>query len=86
MATIDHHHDAHGHGHVHAPDKRAGFIGLIGGVIVLTLFMYGIVLWTNSRFAGHKAGTPAAAAPAAGAPAAGGAAATPAAAAPATGH
>jgi hypothetical protein len=85
MATIDHHHDAHGHGHAHAPDKRAGFIGLIGGVIVLTLFMYAIVLWTNSRFAGHKAGTPAAtqsAAPAGGTPAAG----TPAAAAPATGH
>ena len=85
MATIDHHHAAHGHDHVHAPDKRAGFIGLIGGIIVLTLVMYGIVLWTNTRFAGHKAGTPAAAhsaAPAGGAPAAG----APAAATPATGH
>jgi hypothetical protein len=85
MATIDHHHDAHGHGHVHAPDKRAGFIGLIAGTVVLTVFMYLIVLWTNKQFEGHSATTPAAraAAPAAGTPAAG---AAPAAAAPATGH
>ena len=58
------------HSH-HAPgsDKAPAFIGLIGGVIVLGAFMYGIVLWTNAKFAGHAApaaGTPAATAPAAG--------------------
>ena len=57
----------------HAPgsDKAPAFIGLIGGAIVLGAFMYGIVLWTNAKFAGHGAAaggtTPAAAtAPAAG--------------------
>ena len=45
-------------------DKAPAFIGLIGGAIVLTAFMYGIVVWTNAKYAGHgeaKEGTPAAA-------------------------
>jgi hypothetical protein len=33
----------------------AAFTGLIGGTIVIGLVLYGIVLWTNSIFAGHKA-------------------------------
>ena len=58
MATIDH--DSHGHAHshtAHAPDKAAGFMGLIVGVILLLAVMYGIVVWTNGRFEGHAAGT-----------------------------
>ena len=62
MATIDHH-DAHAHPSGHAPDKAAGFMGLLVGVVLLLSVMYGIVQWTNSRFEGHVAGaaeTPAA--------------------------
>ena len=49
----------------HAPgsDKAPAFIGLIGGAVVLAVFLYGIVLWTNAKYAGHgeaKEGAPAA--------------------------
>jgi len=60
MATIDHD-DSYAHT-AHAPDKAAGFMGLIVGVVLLLAVMYGIVQWTNGRFEGHTAG---AAAPAA---------------------
>lgn len=36
-------------------DKRAGFMGLIVACVVLFLAMYGIVEYTNAKFAGHKA-------------------------------
>jgi len=36
-------------------DKAAGFTGLIGGAILIGAIMYGIVLWTNKQFEGHKA-------------------------------
>ena len=55
MATIDHH-DSHAHT-AHAPDKAAGFRGLIIGVVLLLVVMYGIVQWTNSLFADHAPGT-----------------------------
>jgi hypothetical protein len=59
------HHEPHGH-HAHhdvSHDKGAAFVGLFGGLIVLGALMYAMVLFTNSRFAGHSAGgaTPAAA-------------------------
>lgn len=50
-------HDAHG-----GSDTGAAFAGLIGGAIFIGAILYGIVLWTNDRFAGHKAEKPAAAA------------------------
>jgi hypothetical protein len=43
----------HAHGHAHGSDKGAAFIGLIGGAVLIGAILYGIVLWTNSLFAGH---------------------------------
>ena len=39
----------------HAPgsDKAPAFIGLIGGIVVLGALLYGIVVWTNGKYAGH---------------------------------
>ncbi|WP_411279528.1 hypothetical protein [Gemmatimonas sp.] len=36
-------------------DKAAGFMGLIGGALLIGAIMYGIVIWTNGQFAGHEA-------------------------------
>jgi hypothetical protein len=56
-------HGAHGHGHGHghgaddvAGDKKAAFVGLVGGMAVIGALVYGMVLWTNAQFAGHAAG------------------------------
>lgn len=38
------------------PDLGAAFTGLIGGAILLGAILYGVVLWTNARFAGHEKG------------------------------
>jgi hypothetical protein len=61
MAT----HDTHTH-HDVSHDKGPAFVGLFGGLIVVGLLTYGMVLWTNAQFAGHAAegaaGKPAAAA------------------------
>lgn len=56
MATHDHH--AHGAHHAHGSDKGAAFVGLFGGMVVLLVFIYGVVQWTNSLHAGpeHAAG------------------------------
>ena len=35
-------------------DKRSAFVGMIVTSIILFLFAYGIVQWTNSRFAGAE--------------------------------
>jgi hypothetical protein len=48
----EHHTPGASHG---GSDMGAAFTGLIGGAIVIGLVLYGIVLWTNSIFAGHKA-------------------------------
>ena len=62
-----HGHDGHGHGHgTHdadvAGDKKAAFVGLIGGAVLIGALMYAMVAWTNTQFAGHASGgTPAAA-------------------------
>ena len=40
----------------HGSDKGAAFTGLIGGAIVIGAILYGIVLWTNAKFAGHEGG------------------------------
>lgn len=55
--------DAHGHGtHVDpSGDKRAAFMGLFAGMVLLGGFLYGMVTWTNARYAGHEGGGPAAA-------------------------
>ena len=56
MAT--HGHDSHAaHGHAaHGSDKGAAFVGLFGGVILLLAVVYGIVQWTNAKYAGHEGG------------------------------
>jgi hypothetical protein len=38
----------------HPEDKKAAFTGLIVGAIALAALCYGVVLWTNARFAGHS--------------------------------
>ena len=38
-----------------ASDMRAAFIGLILGAVVLGALLFGIVKWTNSRYAGEPA-------------------------------
>ena len=42
-----------GHKHDTNPDIGPAFTGLIGGAIVIGAILYGIVLWTNARFAEH---------------------------------
>jgi len=41
-------------------DKGAAFMGLIGGAIFIGAILYGIVIWTNGKFAGHEAEKPSA--------------------------
>lgn len=43
-------------------DKGAAFVGLIAGALFIGAILYGIVIWTNGQFAGHKAEKAAAAA------------------------
>jgi hypothetical protein len=43
-------------------DKKAAFVGLVGGVALIGALVYGMVLWTNAQFAGHEAGASKAAA------------------------
>ena len=46
-----------GHGHADvAGDKRAAFVALVAGMAVIGAFMYGMVQFTNARFAGHEGG------------------------------
>jgi hypothetical protein len=65
--AADHAHGAHGHGapghaahHDHdaevAGDKKAAFVGLIGGAALIGALVYGMVVWTNTQFAGHETG------------------------------
>lgn len=35
-------------------DKRSAFVGMIVTSIILFLFAYGIVQWTNTKFAGAE--------------------------------
>jgi hypothetical protein len=48
----------------HPGDKSAGFTGLILGAIAIFVILFGIVRFTNAKYAGHEG----AEAPAAGAP------------------
>ena len=50
-------------------DKGAAFLGLIIGALSIAVLLVGIVAWTNSRYAAHEGGTPAASTPAASTPA-----------------
>jgi len=60
-AGTHHGDDVHGHGHGHhgpddvAGDKKAAFVGLVGGMALIGALMYGMVMWTNAQFAGHAA-------------------------------
>jgi hypothetical protein len=49
-------HGAHGAHHSVRGDRAAAFIGLIGGAIFIFGVLFGVVQWTNSRFAGHGEG------------------------------
>ena len=40
----------------HGSDKGAAFAGLIGGAIFIACVVYGLVVWTNARFASHEGG------------------------------
>ena len=35
-------------------DKRSAFVGMVVTAALLFVFAYGIVLWTNSKFAGGE--------------------------------
>ena len=52
-------HDAH---HDVSDDKRAAFAGLIGGVVLIGGFLFGMVKWTNHHLASEGGEKPAAAA------------------------
>ena len=39
--------------HDYKTDMRAAFMGLIFGAIVLFGMVYGIVKWTNAKYASH---------------------------------
>jgi hypothetical protein len=45
-------------------DKKAAFVGLIGGAILVLAMCLVIIQWTNAQFAGHGAAEGGAAAPA----------------------
>jgi hypothetical protein len=49
-----------GHSPSHGSDKGAAFAGLIGGAVLIGAILLAITLWTNTQFAGHKAGEKAA--------------------------
>ena len=52
------HGNDHGHGHAHVDtsgDKGAAFTGIFVGMVVLGGMIFGMVKWTNSRYA-HEAG------------------------------
>jgi hypothetical protein len=36
-------------------DKRSAFLGMIVTTVILFIFAFGIVQWTNSKFAGAEA-------------------------------
>lgn len=42
-------------------DTGAGFMGLIGGAILIFAIIYSIVMWTNSRYKSHESAAGAAA-------------------------
>ena len=47
-----------------ARDKAPAFVGLVAGAAVIFAILFGVVKWTNSRFAGHGAAPGAQSAPA----------------------
>jgi hypothetical protein len=44
----------HGHGAHHGTDTGAAFTGLIVGAIFVGSILFGVVKWTNARYAGHE--------------------------------
>ena len=48
-------HDIHHDLHDVTGDKKAAFVGLVGGMALIGVLVYGMVLWTNAQFAGHGA-------------------------------
>ncbi|MBI1809396.1 MAG: hypothetical protein HYR75_05805 [Gemmatimonadetes bacterium] len=49
-------------GHTHESDRSAAFTGLIVGAIALGILLYGIVRWTNARYAKDEVAKPTASA------------------------
>ena len=49
-------------GHPHASDRSAAYTGLIVGAVALGILIYGIVLWTNGRYAKEEVAKPTASA------------------------
>lgn len=39
---------------LHAVDKKAAFIGLFGGALLVLVMVLGLIKWTNAQFAGHE--------------------------------
>ena len=39
-------------------DKRSAYLGMIVTAVILFIFAFGIVQWTNSKFAGAEHGAP----------------------------
>lgn len=48
--------------HPHASDRSAAFTGLIVGAVALGILLYGIVTWTNGRYAKEGGAKPTASA------------------------
>lgn len=46
--------------HQQPSDKGAAFAGLLVTTLALAVFCYGIVLWTNAKFASHAGTAPSA--------------------------
>jgi len=42
--------------HEHSSDSKAAFTGLIVTALALFVFAFGIVMYTNAKYAGHEAG------------------------------
>ena len=55
-------HDHAGHHHSVLGDRIPAYVGLIAGAAFIFVVLFGVVKWTNGRFAGHGAEKPAAAA------------------------
>lgn len=53
-----HEHDTHGadHGVPHESDRKAAFMGLIVGAILLLIMMTSVVALTNSKYKNEKPG------------------------------
>ncbi len=56
----NHAHAAHGAHHDVSGDKRAAFMGLVAGLVLLGGFLFGMVKWTNHHLGAGEASSTAA--------------------------